>query len=58
VSVVRQRPSDTTGSDSDESTSKGFFGRKKKKSKKEEGQVGRIDKTMSTIFNLQVYKKA
>ncbi len=42
VSVVRQSHSDTTGSDSDESSSRGIFGRKKKKSKKEDSQTALV----------------
>jgi hypothetical protein len=42
VSVVRQSHSETTGSDSDESSSRGIFGRKKKKSKKEDSQTALV----------------
>ena len=44
MSVVRQCQSDITGSDTDDSTAKGIFGRKKKKkkSKKDEGQTALV----------------
>ena len=43
MSVVRQCHTDVTGSDTDESSAKGIFGRKKKKkAKKDEGQTALV----------------
>ena len=42
MSVVRQCHSDVGGSDSDDNSPKGLFGRKKKKTKKDEGQTSLV----------------
>ena len=52
VSVVRQSQSDVTGSDTDDSSAKGIFGRKKKKkkTKKDEGQTALVFSFSNTDF--------